>query len=69
MSNHYNDAVTGLVGKQGLYGKVDRFQQLSARASKTLPDLEPQHPQLDDDRLGIALGTDKPGKLGHKPGE
>ena len=69
VSNHYNDAVTGLVGKQGLYGKVDRFQQLSARASKTLPDLEPQHLQLDDDRLGIAQGTDKPGKLGHKPGE
>ena len=40
-SNHYNETVTSLVGRQGLHGKVDRFNQLSAKASKSMPALEP----------------------------
>ena len=50
-NNHYNDTVTGLVGKQGLHGKVERFAQLSARASKEMATLEPIHSDIENDRL------------------
>ena len=50
-NNHYNDTVKGLVGKQGLHGKVERFQQLSTRASKEMAALEPLHEELETDRL------------------
>lgn len=53
VSNHYNSTVTALVGRQGLYGKVDRFSQLSARASKTLPQLEPAHMDFETERLAL----------------
>jgi DNA recombination protein RmuC len=43
--------VTGLVGKQGLHGKVERFQQLSTRANKEMAALEPIHEELETDRL------------------
>lgn len=50
-NNHYNETVTGLVGKQGLHGKVERFQQLSTRARKEMPALEPIHEEIENDRL------------------
>lgn len=37
VSNRYNDTVKALTGKQGLYGKVERFNKLSAKVSKKLP--------------------------------
>ncbi|VEI46738.1 DNA recombination protein RmuC-like protein [Actinobacillus equuli] len=40
VNNQYNQTVTSLVGRQGLVGKVERFQQLSAKASQTMPALE-----------------------------
>lgn len=40
LTNHYNSAVTGLVGKQGLYGKVTHFQSLSSKAVEKLPEIE-----------------------------
>lgn len=49
--NHYNDTVTALVGQQGLYGKVDRFKTLSAKVSKTLPNVEKAYLDFDHDRL------------------
>ena len=54
-SNHYNNTVTALVGKQGLHGKVDRFKSLSARASKTLPDIEPLNLDNESDRIDLAM--------------
>ena len=53
--NHYNDTVKGLVGKQGLHGKVDRFQQLSTKANKDMPALEPLHGDIENDRLESVL--------------
>ena len=53
VSNHYNSTVTALVGKQGLYGKVDRFSQLSAKVSKTLPAIDPQHLDFESERLSM----------------
>ncbi|SDU14101.1 DNA recombination protein RmuC [Halopseudomonas salegens] len=55
VSNHYNNTVTALAGKQGLYGKVDRFSQLSAKASKSLPSLEPAHMDFEHDRLALVV--------------
>lgn len=54
-SNHYNNTVTALAGKQGLYGKVERFSQLSARVSKTLPQLEPGHIDFETERLAMVV--------------
>jgi len=48
---HYNDTLTSLVGRQGLLGKVDRFKQVSAKANRDMPALEPLHDNLDTNRL------------------
>jgi len=50
-NNHYNATVRGLAGQQGLYGKVERFQQLSTRANKEMSALEPIHADIENDRL------------------
>jgi len=56
--SHYNDTVTSLVGKQGLHGKVERFQQLSAKANKTMPAVEPIHDNLEANRLESLTGEE-----------
>jgi len=56
-NNHYNDTVKGLVGMQGLHGKVERFQQLSTKANKEMPALEPIHSDIDNERLEPATDT------------
>ena len=44
----YNDTLKTVHGKQGLLGKVDRFQSLSQRANKIFPkSLAPIHPNVD----------------------
>src|SRR5210317_516859 len=50
-NNHYNDTVRGLAGQQGLYGKIERFQQLSTKANKEMSALEPIHDDIENDRL------------------
>jgi len=55
VSNHYNDTVKALAGKQGLYGKVERFNKLSAKVSKTLPQLDPTHMDFEGDRLSLIV--------------
>ena len=50
-NNHYNDTVRGLAGQQGLYGKIERFQQLSTKANKEMTALEPIHADIETDRL------------------
>ena len=55
ISNHYNDTVKALAGKQGLYGKVERFNKLSAKVSKTLPALEPTHMDFESERLSLIV--------------
>ncbi|PKH84150.1 DNA recombination protein RmuC [Pseudomonas sp. Choline-02u-1] len=52
-SNHYNNTVKALAGQQGLYGKVERFDKLSAKVSKTLPQLEPVHVDFEVERLSL----------------
>ncbi|MEM1403932.1 MAG: DNA recombination protein RmuC [Pseudomonadota bacterium] len=50
-TDKYNKTVTALVGKQGLYGKVDRFKSISANAKGELPAAPEQHPNIEHDRL------------------
>ncbi|RBP47080.1 DNA recombination protein RmuC [Arenicella xantha] len=50
-SNHFNDTVTSLAGTQGLQGKVQRFNELSAKANKTMPELEHSHIEFDTSKL------------------
>ncbi|MEE3018224.1 MAG: DNA recombination protein RmuC, partial [Pseudomonadota bacterium] len=57
-TKRYNEAVKSLVGRQGLHGKVDRFQTLSTRVSKTFPEnLDVLPDQTDASQLSLA--TDK----------
>jgi DNA recombination protein RmuC len=53
VSNHYNETVKALSGKQGLYGKVERFTRLSNKVSKTLPPLDVVHMDFESDRLSM----------------
>ncbi len=67
-NNHYNDTVTGLAGKQGLHGKVERFQLLSTRANKEMAALEPIHDDIESSRLepmitAIGNHSEPPSKL------
>lgn len=50
-SGHYNDMVTAVAGQQGLFGKVERFGELSARANRSLPSLEPLTADFHHERL------------------
>ena len=54
-SNHYNDTLTSLAGRQGLHGKVERFSKLSTRVSKAMPVLEPLHKDLEQGRLELII--------------
>ena len=53
VSNQYNSTVTALVGQQGLVGKVERFKDLSAKANKTMPNIELINNDVDLTRLSL----------------
>jgi len=57
VSNHYNRTVTSLAGRQGLYGKASRFSELSAKANKTMPELEPLHTDFQTERLELVVSA------------
>lgn len=52
-SNQYNLTVTSVVGRQGLLGKVERFQQLSAKANQVVPQIELLENDWDTSRLEL----------------
>ena len=54
-TNHYNDTLTSIAGRQGLHGKVERFSQLSSKVSKTMPTLEPINKDLEHERLAMII--------------
>ena len=58
-SNHYNEVVTALAGRQGLQGKVERFTQISKKASKEMPQLEPRHFQCETAKLEVQNQNNK----------
>lgn len=55
VGNHYNKAVVALAGKQGLFGKVEKFQKISTKISKGLPELEPRDFELETSRLDLVV--------------
>ncbi|WP_322996026.1 DNA recombination protein RmuC [Castellaniella sp.] len=54
-NTQYNSAVVAVAGQQGLYGKVSRFAELSTKANKQLPVLEPTHADIEVQRLDLVL--------------
>jgi DNA recombination protein RmuC len=52
-SNTYNDALKAIVGRQGLHGKVERFEKLSNKVSKSMPELEPLHNDLNHESIEL----------------
>ena len=55
VSRHYNSTVIAVAGQQGLYGKASRFSELSSRANKTLPALEPLNVDVEGERLTLIV--------------
>lgn len=55
VSNQYNDAVKAMAGQQGLYGKVERFEKLSAKVNKQLPKMETKHHDFENERLALIV--------------
>src|SRR5690606_19275308 len=62
VSRQYNQTVTAVSGQQGLYGKVSRFNELSTKARKDLPPLEPGNPDFENEKLELIVidKTDNP---------
>lgn len=60
VSNQYNDTVKGLAGKQGLAGKVERFASLSHKVRKSMPQLEPNHADVEYERLELVAEAVQP---------
>ena len=57
-SKKYNETVTALTGRQGLQGKVERFQSLSAKATRPFP--EELRPIItENDRLQLSESKGK----------
>lgn len=57
VGTRYNETVTALVGQQGLVSKVERFKTLSAKANKTMTDVQLIHQQIDNQKLVILKGA------------
>jgi DNA recombination protein RmuC len=51
VANHYNDTVTSVVGRQGIYGKVQGFQRISSVVKREFKGLEPLHLDVASERL------------------
>ena len=51
----YIEAMKHLVGRQGLLGKVERFQQLSSKASQLVPQVELLTSDLDTAKLEVLV--------------
>lgn len=68
-TDKYNKTVTALVGKQGLYGKVERFKSTAANAKGELPNAVTQHPSIEHDRLSSFSDEALPGGARGASGE
>lgn len=68
-SNHYNSTVKALAGQQGLYGKVERFNTLSTKVSKNLPNIETSHIDFEYERLEMIVEAidDEPAEVQAEP--
>ena len=58
LTNHYNSSVTALVGQQGVYAKLQRFEQLAPNHLQARPDVQTVHRQVQTQRLKVGSQTD-----------
>ena len=52
-TNHFNDTVKALSGRQGLRGKVERFAEMSSKVTRAIPEIEPLHNDLQSENLEL----------------
>ncbi len=52
-TNHYNETVKALSGRQGLRGKVERFADLSSKVTQAIPEIEPLHSDVQSESLEL----------------
>ena len=52
-NNHFNLTAKALTGRQGLHGKVERFAEVSSKVTKSMPELEPLHSDLQTENLQL----------------
>lgn len=52
-TNHFNETVTALSGRQGLRGKVERFAEMSSKVTQAIPEIEPLHNDLQSEKLEL----------------
>ncbi len=52
-TNHFNETARALTGRQGLRGKVERFAEISSKVTKSIPEIEPLHIDLQTESLEL----------------
>ena len=52
-TNHFNETVTAISGRQGLRGKVERFAEMSSKVTQSIPEIEPLHNDLQSEKLEL----------------
>lgn len=55
VNNQYNTTLAALVGRQGLYGKMEKFESLSHKVNNQLPLVQPLEAELQTQRLSLVL--------------
>ncbi|MDH3218776.1 MAG: DNA recombination protein RmuC [Gammaproteobacteria bacterium] len=68
-TNHYNETVRALSGRQGLRGKVERFAEMSSKVTKSIPEIEPLHSDLQSESLDLLAEPLEPEIEPEKTGE
>jgi DNA recombination protein RmuC len=70
-TNHYNDTVKALSGRQGLRGKVERFAEMSSKVTKSIPEIEPLHHDIQSESLELLAEPmefeNQPDEVGNEP--
>ena len=67
-TNHFNETVTAISGRQGLRGKVERFDEMSSKVTQAIPEIEPLHNDLQSEKLDL-LAEPLPSENKQKEGE
>jgi DNA recombination protein RmuC len=67
-TNHFNETVTAISGRQGLRGKVERFAEMSSKVTQAIPEIEPLHNDLQSEKLEL-LAEPLPSENEQKEGE
>jgi DNA recombination protein RmuC len=67
-NNHFNLTVKSLTGRQGLSGKVERFADMSSKVTRSMPEIEALHSDLQTENLQLqaeplAAEDDEPAAL------